>query len=818
MKFKGTVRWLGLLGAWIMLGAWSSNGNNNRISSPPVFPVPSASINDFRPAIAPKNSAIIHRSSLSPVAQSLGNPSTLVEEEEEDNFAVLEAVTLTIDSVILKINGQQTAANLKIDPRTNRLSLIMEGVKLADSIPINQDNAGPDGTLSKRRLRIKQLKKGIVEVSINAQEQGWTVNSHAQGLQLSPTAIASNITSVETAPEVSPGELSSGDVSILSETTETVAEGEAVQTTGQTTTEQPNVVTQIDGIDVITGPTETRITQGETTVETTENGEDNIQTEVTETKETEVIDTAEFEPESPVDGAAEDEVTKPEISSPLLRQPIRLLHLNTANQLLRGESIATYGQTQSVGSQAGGTGNQSYFSYSNWGITDNLQLGWGYMINDDPTYNQINGVNIPMQYQSMGPNIKYQLYQDKNLGVGVFGAIEQLQIYSGPGLFNNYGDPTLSNTFAGTIQIPISYNLSDNFQVTFTPGVNFYSNSLNAVPFYGTVANVGFGASWQALKDLSLFANTVIPLSGGNSFTTSREITKTPIWSVGGTYTFNKAVAIEAHVTNSFGGTPVTGVLTLPTSPNEILVGGQLVLSPSAKEINYVDYDDRQTKLLFDWFTLTTPYVLPTDDFGVRLAGDSEGSIGGGLYYGFLQDYQIDLAFYSVGGFNVQSVLQQAADTATNWRLGGKLEYLNQAKGDPLSLSGRVSIGRDFGNKQGYAMLEFPLMYEFNNRWAAIFSPKAGINGGNTPVGIGLGINYQAADWIQLIGEITPLITGERLVWAAGVRLFPLENLAIDLLGTNSTTQFDMGELIAGPDTRFSASIQWRFGKGTNNK
>jgi hypothetical protein len=106
-------------------------------------------------------------------------------------------------------------------------------------------------------------------------------------------------------------------------------------------------------------------------------------------------------------------------------------------------------------------------------------------------------------------------------------------------------------------------------------------------------------------------------------------------------------------------------------------------------------------------------------------------------------------------------------------------------------------------------MVEYPMMYEFNEQWAALFSPKAAINGGNTPVGLGFGVNYQIMPELQMIGEVTPIITGERTVWAAGFRIFPIKNIAIDLLGTNSTSQFDLGELIAEPGTRFSASIQW---------
>ena len=503
-------------------------------------------------------------------------------------------------------------------------------------------------------------------------------------------------------------------------------------------------------------------------------------------------------------------VTIPEITTPLSRHPIRLVNLTTANQLKTGESYASYGQTQTI--QGGkGTGNQTYYTYSDWGLTDNLQVGWAWMLNDDPTYNEINGVNIPQQYQSMGPNIKYRFYQDDHWSLAILGALEQFQIYSGPGLFNNYESPTVSNTLAGTIQIPISYDVTDNFQLTLSPGVNIFSNSLNGVPFYGTILNLGAGASWQVADNLSLFANTTIPFTGGNAFNTSRQFSKQIIWSVGGTLAFNKAIAVELHFSNSFGGTPTTGLLTLPTASNEILLGGSFIMIPSAKEKrDDIVLSDRNERLLFDWFTLTTPYVLLTDDYGLRLAGDSRGSIGGSMSYGFLQDYQIDFAMSSIGGFDTRSVLDKRQGTNVQWRFGGKTVLLNQLDGDPFSISGRLTFGRDFGNKQGYMMVEFPMMYELNPQWAFLFSPKTAINGGNTPVGIGLGANYQIIPEVQFIGEVTPIITGERTVWAAGVRIFPAKNIAIDLLGTNSTSQFDLGELIAEPGTRFSASIQWR--------
>ncbi|MBE9174512.1 hypothetical protein IQ225_02825 [Synechocystis salina LEGE 06155] len=831
MTFNKPAQMLGLLGAWLMLGAWSSDTDHHVISSPPALAHPSVSGKKFLPVFT-QNDYDSSATSLSPAtlvsqrSSQSGDRSILIV-EEEDNFAVLQAITLTVDNVILHINGQQTAAELTLDSRTNRLALVVEGVKLADSIPINQDNAGPDGTLMKRRLKVKQLDRGVVEVSLNAQAQSWAVRSHSQGLLLAPTAIASTgeTLEVEVREDVSQGELSAEETLMLSEAT-AIGDARAEKTIVETTITESSSLTQTDQLEIITGPIEPTFPREESNTEIIETEIENNssqekldvaqtdQIEATEVEitETETLDSVEFIPEEEEE---ESPQKQPEITTPLLRQPLRLLHLPTANQLLQGQVLGTFGQTQTFGGP--GTGNQTYFIYADWGLTNDLQIGWSFMYNDDPTYNAVNGSFIEQLYQSTGPNLKYNIYSDKNWGISVLGSIEQFQIYSGPGLFNNANSPTLSRTVAGTVQLPISYNLSEQFQVTFTPAINIFSDSLNNVPFYGTVFSLGLGANWRVSDQLSLFGNTVVPLSGGNSINTSREISKTPIWSVGANYAFSKAVGLELSLTNSFGGTPATGILTLPTAANEILLGAQFKIAPLGKEIHHVDYTDRQKRLLFDWFTLTTPYVFPTDDFGVRFSADTGGSVGGGIFYSVLQNFQMELLISYIGGFDTQSVIDSSQGTATQWRLGGKLLFLNQADGDPLSISGRLTGGRDISeDEQGYLMLEFPFMYEVNNQLALLFSPKAAITGGKTPVGLGLGANYQISPAIQLIAEVTPLVTGERLVWSAGLRLFPLENLAIDLMGTNATSQLDLGELLAEPGTRFSAGIQWRFGQGSS--
>lgn len=720
----------------------------------------------------------------SQLVQDVFSKNSLKSQSGETRTSVLNSLYVKSTGLFVYSTGNEPILLIDADKEPGSVHMTLRGTQLDPRFKLSQNSDQTDPSMGFVQVQAiapsnpEDMTTASVEVIIKTDHKNWQLIPRQGGFLLSKldspvnpvnTDISSTIVE-QTSPEVSP------PMSVES----LVAKEQFSSNVAQTIDEpvpSPSIVPE--NLDNPENSVESPTTPEQSV-------EDNLPTETSPT------------------------VTVPEITTPLSRQPIRLLHLNTANQLKTGESYASYGQTQTL--RGGfGTGNQTYYTYSDWGLTDNLQVGWAWMENDDPTYNEINGVNIPQQYQSMGPNIKYRFYQDDHWSLAVLGALEQFQIYSGPGLFNNQESPTVSNTLAGTIQIPISYNVTDNFQLTLSPGVNIFSNSLNGVPFYGTILNLGAGANWQVADNLSLFANTTIPFTGGNAFNTSRQFSKQIIWSVGGTLAFNKAIAVELHFSNSFGGTPTTGLLTLPTASNEILLGGSFILIPSAKEKrDNVVLSDRNERLLFDWFTLTTPYVLPTDDYGLRLAGDSGGTIGGSISYGFLQDYQLDFAMSSISGFDTSTVLGEKQGTNTQWRFGGKLIYLNQSEGDPFSISGRLTFGRDFGNKQGYMMVEFPMMYEFNPQWAFLFSPKTAINGGNTPVGIGLGVNYQMIPEVQLIGEVTPIVTGERTVWAAGVRIFPAKNIAIDLLGTNSTSQFDLGELIAEPGTRFSASIQWR--------
>ena len=125
--------------------------------------------------------------------------------------SVLEGITLTDDGVILSVDGQQLLdPDIKVDG--DRVSITLQGLELASSIPIDSQNTLPEASLLKRRLKIRQLEPGVVEISLSAGQQEWTATPHSQGVFLVPTAIAGSQGEMQI---IGQGELSPEDQEVI---------------------------------------------------------------------------------------------------------------------------------------------------------------------------------------------------------------------------------------------------------------------------------------------------------------------------------------------------------------------------------------------------------------------------------------------------------------------------------------------------------------------------------------------------------------------------------------------------------------------------
>ncbi len=507
----------------------------------------------------------------------------------------------------------------------------------------------------------------------------------------------------------------------------------------------------------------------------------------------------------------------------LLEQPTRLVNLETANQLPAGTFQLTAGTQQTLSADKNrGTGFQVYYIGVDWAKTDKLQLGFSIDSYDDVLPRPINGQYPNLTISSFVPSIKYQLFKDENLAVSVAGAAGYTLLQTTPGFFNNRPSNPSANqisasVFTGALQFPISYNVNPKLQLHLTPGIAFFPNKVNGADFFGTFFNVGAGLSWQALDRLNLFANANLPFgSGGNSINSRNNIDKQVLWTVGTRYTVDPRVAVEAYATNAFGATPTTGLLAFIPDGNQFIFGANLkYLFDSGK--NYASsfrekpkLSHRDRSLMLDGFTLSSADTLEANIIKLTGSWGTRGNSGLTFDYSLSDNLQFQIPIEQYGGGDKLSSIQTGGP-GVKIGPGAKIRFLNQSQGDPFSLSLKVLGVIDFQTKGDVGTLytELPMVYQPNQQTALFFNPKAAFNGQITRTGLGLGINQAISDKFQLIGEFTPVFSGQKSVWSAGVRYFePQANLGLDAYVSNAIGQNGLGGLV-GNGTSVGFNVHW---------
>ncbi|MEO1433614.1 MAG: porin [Cyanobacteria bacterium J06633_8] len=514
---------------------------------------------------------------------------------------------------------------------------------------------------------------------------------------------------------------------------------------------------------------------------------------------------------------------EPELS-PLQKPPTRLFNLETANQLPKGSVQFEAGthQAKPGDNRQGNTGYQNYYASLDWGVTDKLQLSFAAQSYDDPTKSQINGTFPNLTFESFAPSLKYQVLKNEKLKVAVSGTTELLGLSSDIGLFNNTNEKTTESYVIGKVEVPVTYDANDKLQLHFTPGVVFYPDKVKQAEFYGTFINLGAGISLQASEKLNLFANANLPLGpGGNALDSEdNSIFRKLLWTAGTRYAINPRAGVEVYGTNAFGATPTTNLLAFIPDGNEVIFGakvkyifdfGQNYASNFGNKPD-IPLSNRDKQLLLDGLTLSNSSTLKPDQIRLTTGMTSGGNAKLNIMYGLANDLQLEIPLEQFGNDdNLPS--GETFGNEVKYGLGAKLRFLNQAQGDPFSLSVKVKGVRNIAhqNQIGTIFTEVPIVYQNSDKTALFFNPKAAFYRKEERFGLGLGINQVLSDKFQLIAELTP-VSGYDLVWSTGLRYFePKTDLGIDIYLSNTSGQNSIGGLVADTSTNIGFNFHWLF-------
>ncbi|MEB3232916.1 MAG: hypothetical protein VKJ64_18055, partial [Leptolyngbyaceae bacterium] len=542
--------------------------------------------------------------------------------------------------------------------------------------------------------------------------------------------------------------------------------------------------------------------------------------ELLEESEADFIPEAEPSVDSPTLNITNAGAERDDDLSPLERQPTRLFNLETANQLADNalQMSAGFHQTLSNDSPAPATGGQLYYGSIDWGITDDWQIGLAGQYFDDPPPSAIDGEFPNITLFSIAPNVKYRVLDQEQFDLGVQGSVELFSVDS-----SLYDTDGAEAQVVGSLHVPMTYEVGSEVQLHLTPGVAFFPDSINGNDFYGTVFSVGTGVSWQPSERLLFYGTLNLPLGpGGNAISTDdQDMEQQLVWTVGSRYNVTPKVGVDLYASNGLGVTPATGVLAFLPEGEDAVVGLKLNYTPdlsvgyrsSFRDGASEDLTERDRQLLLDGFTLSTPHTVQPGSVLISTGGGTNERYYGSVAYSPDEDFQIEGLIEEFSSPNNIITENEAGDNV-KYAVGAQLRLLNQQQGDPFSLGVRLLGGRDTDDDRqiGTLFADLPMAYDVSDRTTLFANPRLAAFSEDEVFGIGVGVNHEVLDGLQLVGEVTPVID-ETVVWAAGARYtVPKTGLSLDLYASNAAGRNGLGTLVGESDTNVGFNLNWLMG------
>jgi hypothetical protein len=522
-------------------------------------------------------------------------------------------------------------------------------------------------------------------------------------------------------------------------------------------------------------------------------------------------------------------------SSEYLRgNPVENRHpsLGTAHQLWSGEliTILRYRQSFPDNSIVGGLTGQPTLGFT-WGINDNLELTFDAQTvdNEGPGKQgdfrafRSTSTGSGNFFQELTLQAKQRIWQNSSGTQALSGIISlsrgvrsyRISTLSGqipPGNDNDSNKQEL----VPSLELPFTISSGNKLQFTISPKVAFLPSD-NALYFrtlpisnpgkFGTTLGLAGGVSYRPSSRITLWGDAFVPFTGNNTINRDTGLPeKTVIYNAGIRYIVNPRLSTDLFISNSLGN---TGALSMIGDREFPFIGFGVTYLPGITQAN------RRYATSFKGESVTRPTpaglafldggTIPTGQLLVNLQGGGQGFLSS-IQFGLMDDLQIGAFLDLIPGDVDESELG----------FSGKIRFLNQADGDPFTLSIAATLARsnnvlinlvennrneleDRGlEKGGFAFanestgelliytISTPIHYEFKGGTALWLTPTlgfvqrnglqvGGINfGGSTPITNNLELVAEAG--LDFSGKGNAFIGDTRktiLPWNVGVRWNP---------------------------------------------
>ena len=515
---------------------------------------------------------------------------------------------------------------------------------------------------------------------------------------------------------------------------------------------------------------------------------------------------------------------------------LNLSHTVPTALVLNAEEWRLISSTISPFQYADGTGNQNYAIQLDYGLSDTLQISGFYSEADDPLNSQISALDIrPANlWKIFGAAARWNFFSDKKISLALNGSLESWTVGSGgsdsrgqkskvgasPNIFNDSGQRVETKNLVGSISLPLTWNTGNNWQFNLNPGINFLPSSQGegqggAGEFFGDIPYVSGGILWHPTPQIGITTTVAQPLgSGTNNFDRNLKFSRVPILSAGINMHLNPRIALQGQLTNGFGLTPATSLLTLP-SDNRLGYSASFVYTADALDTPQPLLNSIQESLSLGGLTVNTALVPPDTTSIAKIGTDNKGSLDTTI--GFSISNILHLDFYrsnpkSVPKTNVYARTYFENESTTAYRGSGKVVLTSPLRGAPIWSALRLSFGRNLDKANdtanGYLFAETPLTWEYNTRLAISLNPKLAWSGVGNLLGIGLGANVQITPSWELIPELNIVMNSRHESnGTLGLRWNAFDNFAVELYGSTASSIVDIGQLINAEEIRWGSRV-----------
>lgn len=481
------------------------------------------------------------------------------------------------------------------------------------------------------------------------------------------------------------------------------------------------------------------------------------------------------------------------------------------------------------------TGTSSYPNLGlSWGITDSTQLTFDVQLVDSGNpgrqgpFESKPKADQGANFTELTLELKQKFWQNETFGVsGVLSLSygDRDYRFSRNGVVIDSGSET---SLVPSLQIPFTAKLGEKAKITISPTVAFFAEDsamylhtppLNDPGSFGTTFGFRGGVSYNINERITLWGDAFIPVTGNNSVSrSSGKPAQAIVYNAGLRYLINPRVGVDLFASNAYGS---TGSLALTGDRDFIAFGAGIVFMPGFMGANgrYADNFEGETvedtPRTVDGIGFFDGGTLPSGRFLLDIQGGSQG-IMSALRFGIVKDFEIGAYLDYISGDVDES--EQG--------ISGKLRLLNQAKGDPFTLSIAGTLGQtnepfvNFINndkkrfdqrnldknvpflldtddkatgKLFITTISLPLNYQFDSGAAIWFTPIWTYvqRSGTEIAGFNLGGSLPIFKNFSIVGEVGANIVGDGnafignkrenvIPWSVGVRWNPSELFGLD--------------------------------------